>query len=155
MNNYFKISLKKTNFSDIEFLWYLRNQPDVYKYSKENRPVPWKEHINWISPIILEMSNKNLFVIKNLKTPIGQIRFDWLNSEEAEISISILKEFQKKGFAAKSLDLAIKKIEKQKKAKKITAEIHKNNISSIKLFEKLNFKFKEKKGIWLKYILEL
>ncbi len=155
MNNRFKVSLKKANFSDIEFLWYLRNQPGTYKYSRQNRKVGWKEHIEWIMQIILGTSNKELFVIKNLKTPIGQIRFDWLNSEEVEISISILKEFQGKGFAAKSLDLAIKEIEKQKKAKKITAEIHKDNTSSIKLFERLNFKFKEKKGVWLKYILEL
>ncbi len=155
MKNHFKIFLRKANFSDIEFLWYLRNQPNVYKYSRNSRPISWKEHINWILPIILRINDKNLFVIKNLKTPIGQIRFDWLKSEEAEISISILKEFQAKGFAKKALSSAIKEIKNQKKAKKIIAEINKNNVSSIKLFEKLNFKFKEKKGKWLKYILEL
>lgn len=146
-----KILLKKADFSDIEFLWYLRNQPAVWKYSRNSRPVSWREHINWILPIILGTSHKELFVVKNFKTPIGQIRFDYQNNKEAEVSISISKEFQKKGFAVRSLDLAIKKIKKRKRVKKLIAEIHKDNISSLKLFEKLNFKFKEKKGIWLKY----
>jgi len=151
MKNHLKMSFKKANFSDIEFLWYLRNQPDIYKYAKNSRPISWKEHINWILPIVLGTSNKNLFIIKNLKTHIGQVRFDWLKNEQAEVSVSILKEFQGKGFATKALFLAIKEIRKQKKAK-IIAEIHKNNVASIKLFEKLNFKFKTKKEVWLKYI---
>lgn len=152
MKNHFKISLKKADFSDIEFLWYLRNQPIIYKYARNNRAVSWKEHINWILPVILGTSNKNLLVIRNLKTPIGQIRFDRTGDKEAEISISISKEFQGKGFATKSLKLAIKK---QKNIQKLIAEVNKNNKASIRLFEKLGFKLKEKKGIWLKYIYVL
>jgi len=147
-----KISLKKANFFDIEFLWYLRNQPDVYKYFRENRPVSWEKHIQWILPIMLGVSNKEIFVIQSQKAPIGQIRFDYKDRKEGETSISILKEFQGRGFATKFLSLAIKK---QKKVKLLTAEIHKSNLPSLKLFEKLGFKFKTKKGKWLKYILNL
>lgn len=146
-----KILLRKANSSDIEFLWDLRNRPDVYKYFKKVRPVSWEKHVSWIMPIILEISNKELFIISNLKNSIGQIRFDHMNHGEAEISISILKEFQGRAFAIRALSLALKK---QKKAKKIIAEINKDNVASIKLFEKLGFKFKTKKGTWLKYILE-
>ncbi len=153
MKNISKISLRKVNFSDIEFLWYLRNQPTVYKYSRNNRPVSWKEHIDWIFPILLGTSNKNLFIIENFKTPIGQIRFDYQRNKEAEISISILEEFRGRGFAKKALSLTIREIKKQKKAKKLIAEINKDNNPSIRLFEKLNFKLKEKKGKWLKYTL--
>jgi len=147
-----KIILRKAGFSDIEFLWYLRNQPDVYKYSRENRPVSWEKHIQWILPIILGVSNKEIFVIQSQKVPIGQIRFDYKNHKEAEISISILKEFQGRGFATKVLGLAIKK---QKKVKLLTAEIHKSNLPSMKLFEKLGFKFLSKRGNWLKYNLKI
>jgi len=56
-----KISLRKANFSDIEFLWYLRNQPDIYRYSRANRTISWREHIDWIIPIILGKSNKGTF----------------------------------------------------------------------------------------------
>lgn len=155
MKNYSEISLTKINFSDIEFLWYLRNQSETYKYSRENQTISWKEHINWILPIILGTSNKSIFVIKNLKIPIGQIRFNWINNKEAEISISILKEFQGRGFATKTLKLAIKEAKRQKKIKRLIAEIKKKNSSSIKLFEKLNFRLKTQKRDCLKYILNI
>lgn len=154
MKNLSKISLRKANLSDIEFLWYLRNQSYVYKYSRVNRAVSWKEHVNWVFPILLKQNNKEIFIIYISEVPIGQVRFDYKNSQEAKISISILKKFQKRGFAAKSLNLAIKQIEKTKNLKLLKAEIHYNNTSSRKLFEKLNFKLKKndhniKK--WLKY----
>lgn len=147
-----KIFLRKVNFSDIEFLWYLRNQPDVYKYFKNSRKVSWEKHIKWILPIILNISNREIFIIQNSKVPIGQVRF---NYETLDISISILKEFRGKGIATKVLSLAIKEIKKQKKVKYILAEIYERNLLSIKLFEKSDFKFKTKKGNWLRYILRL
>lgn len=155
MKNRFRISLKKAGLSDIKTLWHLRNQPETYKYSRQNQTVDWKEHVEWISPIISGKSNKELFMIKNLETPIGQIRFDWMKNKKAEISISILKGFQGKGFAVKSLSLAVEQAKKENKTKSLIAVIHEENLASRKLFEKLNFKFKEKKEIWLKYVLDL
>ena len=145
-----KISLRKASFSDIEFLWYLRNQPDVYKYFRQARKTSWPEHIKWILPIILGKDNKNIYVIRESEVPIGQVRFDYLKSKKAEISISLLKEYRGKGLAAKALSLAI---EKEKGTKLFIAYVHKNNTGSIKFFEDLNFKFKDKKGKWLKYVL--
>jgi len=72
-----KISLRKATFSDIEFLWYLRNQPDVYQYSRGAQPIEWKEHINWIIPILLSQEEKDLFIIQCGLLPVGQIRFDY------------------------------------------------------------------------------
>ena len=147
-----KISLRKANFSDIEFLWYLRNQPDVYKYFRKSQSVFWKEHIEWIIPIILGISSRDVFIIQKSGIPIGQVRLDY---KTFDVSVSILKEFREKGVALKTLSLMIKEIRKQKKAKKLIAEIHKNNIPSQKLFEKLGFKFKTKEGSWLKYTIKL
>jgi len=151
MRNNAKVCLEKISFSDIEFLWYLRNQPGVYKYSRRKRIVSWKEHVSWILPIILGESNKELFIIKNSQVPIGQIRFDYRNKNDAEISISIYNKFQAKGLAKEALSLAIKKIKNRKRIEKLTAEINKKNLSSIKLFEKLEFELKNKKDKWLIY----
>ena len=77
-----------------------------------------------------------------------------MNNKEVEISISILKEFQGKGLASKSLDLAIRQVKKEKKISSLIATVHKENLASRKLFEKLNFQLKEKNQ-WLKYTLKL
>jgi len=155
MKSSLHISLKKADFSDIEFFWYLRNRLYVYKYSRQKKLVKWEEHIDWIMPVILGLSKRDLFVIKKATVSVGQIRFDYKNNIEAEISISILKEFQGQGIASMSLDKAIKKIKKERKIKKITAEINKNNASSIKLFSKLGFEFENERKDWLKYSIKL
>lgn len=152
MRSLAKISLRKATFPDVEFLWYLRNQPDVYKYLKNNQSVNWKEHIDWIIPIISGTSVRIIYIIQKSGIPIGQIRIDYQTSD---IGISILKEFRTSGIATKSLDLAIKKARRQKKVDFFIAKIHKKNLPSIKLFKKLGFKLKTKRGNWLKYILEL
>ena len=103
-------------------------------------------------PIILGIVEKDVFVIEKSGKLLGQIRIDY---KTKDISISILEEFRGKGFAGEVLSLAIRKVRQSKKTKYLLAEIHKNNLSSIKLFEKLNFKFKTKNGNWLKYFLEL
>ncbi len=152
MKNTSKISLKKVSFSDIEFLWYLRNQPDVYRYARQNRTVKWEEHIKWIIPILLGIVPKSLFIIQKKSLPIGQIRFDCQKNGSAEISIAVLKEFRGGGVGTKSFKKAIKLFEKEREVKDIIAKVHKNNIPSQKFFEKLSFKLKEKRGRWLKYI---
>lgn len=148
-----KIFLKKVGFSDIEFLWYLRNQSEIYKYSKKDRPVDWKEHIDYIMPIILGQIPKDLFVIYEGVLPVGQIRFSYQKNKEAKISISVLKEFRGKGIGGRALKMAINLVKRAKKVKTFIANIHKKNTASQKFFEKLNFKLKEKKGNWLTYIL--
>ena len=70
------IKLRKADFKDIEFLWYLRNQAEVFKYFKNNKPVKWQEHLNWIMPIMLGFSNKELYVIEYDNQLAGQIRID-------------------------------------------------------------------------------
>lgn len=148
------ISLRKANLSDIEFLWYLRNQPDVYKYFRQARKVSWQEHIKWILPIILEEEPRDIYLIRQGLLPVGQIRFDH-EEEKSLISIAILKQFRGKGIAVESFKKAVKMLPRGKKTKVLMAEIHRDNISSKKLFESLNFKPKTKKGKWLKYALIL
>jgi len=149
------ISLRKAKLSDAEFLFDLRNQADVYKYSRTNRPVKRKEHISWLSSVLSEKEKKDLFIIQQKSVPIGQVRFDRKQDGEAEISIAVLKEFRGKGVGIKSFKEAVKLLKKEKKIKTIAAEVRKNNIVSQKFFERLNFKLKRKKGKWLKYILKI
>ncbi len=150
-----KISLRKANFSDIEFLWYLRNQPDVYKYFRNGRVVSWKEHINWVLPIILGKQARDIYIIQQNSLPVGQIRFDYEKDKKAIVSISVLEEFRQKGISTKAFRKAISLLKKTKRRKALIAEVYKNNIASLKFFEGLNFKIKEKRKNLFKYILKI
>jgi len=155
MKNNLRVTIRKAGTSDKKFLWQLRNKPYVFKYSRVSKPVKWQEHINWITPILEGESNKELFIISADGAPAGQLRFDYGDNKEAEISISLLKEFWGKGIAKRAIRSGVRRLEKQGKVKTILAEIGKDNVGSIELFEKLNFVFNNSKGLWLDYSLIL
>ncbi len=152
MNEKVKVVLKKSIIKDAKFLFVLRNKPYVYKNSGTPRPVEWQEHIDWLGKVLSGEANKELFIVKFEEKSIGQVRFDYNNSQVI-VSVSLLKEFQGRGIAFLALQKAIKRISKERKVKAFLAEIHQENIASQKLFKKLGFQFQNQKGVWKNYIL--
>ena len=148
------ISLKKASAGDIKFLWQLRNQADIYRYSRNPNTVAWPEHIKWAVPVISGLANKSLYVIRFKGARAGQIRFDFdeLDTQTVEISISIYKKFHGQGIGTKALKRGISILKRKAKIKQLIAEAHKDNAASIRLFEKLDFKLKSKKNVWRLYI---
>ncbi|MDD5738620.1 MAG: GNAT family N-acetyltransferase [Candidatus Pacebacteria bacterium] len=146
-----KIILKKADFTDIEFLFYLRNIPQYYKYYTHPRPVEWEEHINWIMPILLEVDKRDLYIIMADDIKAGQIRIDY-TADMAEISVALVEHFRGKNIASMALEKAIEKAKKENKVKTFRAHVHQNNIASQKLFEKLGYQIEMQDGAWIKYV---
>ena len=132
------LSLRKANIKDAEFLFELRNNPDIFKYYRNPVKVVWNEHISWLKSVVLGETNKDLYIIELDGKRAGQIRFD-TEGDKKELSISLQKDFQGQGLGSKSLKKAIE----MEKSVILIAEIHKENIASIKLFEKFNFKLQK------------
>ena len=145
------IKLKKADFEDIEFLWYLRNIPEYYRYYKQPKPVEWEEHINWVMPILLGVDKRDLFVVMVEDIKAGQVRVDY-EVDSAEISISLVESFRGKGVGFTALEKAIEKAKKEKDVKTFRAYVHQDNIASQKLFEKLGYQNEMQDGIWIKYV---
>ncbi len=145
------IKLKKADFEDIEFLFYLRNIPEYYRYYKKPQAVEWEEHINWIMPILLGVDRRDLYIVVVDDTKAGQIRIDY-TADMAEISISLVEHFMGKNIAHLALEKAIEKAKKENGVKTFRAHVHQNNIASQKLFEKLDYRFEMQDGVWIKYI---
>ncbi len=164
------VSVKKATSTNITFLWYLRNQPDVYQYFKTPKPVAWEEHVNWIVPILLSLSEKTIYLISYNDLPAGQLRFNFeplaknklvyyenhsAKIGSAEISISLLKEFRGKGIAKIALKKGIEMMKRGKKMKTLTAEIHQDNATSLTLFEEMGFTQIDARGPYIHYQLSL
>ncbi len=148
-----KIILKKADFTDMDFLFDLRNKDYVYKNSGTPKPVQWQEHMNWLEKVFSGEANKELFVIELNGERVGQVRFD-IDSEnkQAVVNISLLKEFHGKGIAKEAIEQGVDKMTQEKEIKKFIAEIHQDNIASQKLFEKLGFVFQGQDDIWKTYV---
>jgi RimJ/RimL family protein N-acetyltransferase len=146
-----KIEIKKITKKNIDFLFSLRNCPETYKYFKNGKPVEKEEHMSWILPI-LDGQRKDIFlyVVYEDEKEVGQIRFDLEDEKTAEVSISILKEYFGKNIAGKGLEKGIEKI-KEKGIEKIIAEVNKNNLQSIRFFEKHGFKQFQKRENYLDF----
>lgn len=134
------LSIKEAGKKDVDFLFNLRNKKYVYKYSRNARPIKYKEHINWANPIINnERKNILLYVVLYCKRKAGQIRFDLLRKSKAEVNISFLRKYHGKGIAVPAMKKSIETI-KDKGLEKIIAIILPENLGSIKFFEKCGFK---------------
>lgn len=147
----FKPKLKKADFTDIEFLFYLRNIPEYYQYYTHPKPVQWEEHINWIMPILLEVDKRDLYIIMVDNIKAGQVRVDY-TADMAEVSVALIENFRGKNIAFLALEKLIKKAKKEKGVNTFRAHVHQNNIASQKLFEKLGYQFEIQDGVWIKYI---
>lgn len=139
-----EVIITNADLSDIDFLFYLRNQPDIYEYFRNPNKIKYEDHIKWIKPIInQERQGVYLYVIWYNKTRVGQIRFDLLKEDNSsvEISISILKEYRGRRIAHAALKRSIESL-KREGIKKIIAEVKKQNLSSISFFKAAGFEEK-------------
>ncbi len=155
MENAQNIILRKARQEDIDFLRNLRNEPDVYRYSRQAREASREEHAAWFSKINEAGGETELFIIQDGQIPVGQVRVDLCGAGEAEISISVSQEFRGNGFAARAVELLIARVVAAGDANRLVATVHEDNAASARLFEKLGFKFEIKEGEWRKYGLNL
>lgn len=116
------------------FIFNLRNKSYVRENSLNKNKIQFSEHEKWI---------KNFFKKKNIlylmyegKFLIGYIRLEKLRNY-SNVSWTVLKKYQKNGYAKKGLKIATKS-----KKMKYKALIKKNNLASISIAEKTGFKLK-------------
>ena len=113
-------------------LW--RNNEITRKYSK-NKDFITYDKMQWILEIVYFMSELKPYIAKINNEPIGFIGFI-KNDKDIFISININPNFRGNGYGSAMLKRVLEKIDK---GVTIKAEIIKDNIASIKLFEKCGF----------------
>lgn len=140
-----KFSLRPAQVMDCDLLWHWANDPSVRSASFSQEPIPFTEHQNWFSKKLQDPCCRIYIAINEKDIPIGQIRFDLLNEEEAEIGIIIDPDFRAKGLGSLLIIEGTKTFFQETSTKKVYASIKVDNISSIKSFQKAGFR-QESKG---------
>ncbi len=130
-------TFRSVNQDDIDWLFKLRNDPDVRKGSIVEKCVSWEEHQKWFVSKLAD-SKVVFWAVEYGGTPAGQVRFD-LDGEGAVTSISLLPSLRGRGVSAKILQQACSCIFKQKPASFIRAIIRRENVVSLKAFLKAGF----------------
>ncbi|HMC74086.1 MAG TPA: GNAT family N-acetyltransferase [Terriglobales bacterium] len=102
MNSVETISLRPATAADAKLIFEWRNDPVIVRLGSSQREVTWTEHEEWFSQSITS-GKRRIFIVQNDGVPIGQVRFDLLESSECVISAYLLTEFTGRGWGVEAM----------------------------------------------------
>lgn len=118
------------------FNW--RNHPDVRKNSFNTNPILWEEHEKWFKKK-LTSSNTAIYMVCCDDKKIGAMRFED-KGEAVKVNVMLNPDFLGRGFGTELIKAGTEKFIKERQPDKpIHAEIKKDNIASLKAFQKAGF----------------
>ncbi len=133
------IKLKNLKEYHKSILFKLSNDPDTRNNSFKNKEISIEEHNNWFKKVLIDKKSIIYIAYCNNDIPIGQIRFD-IKGENLYLNFSIEKTSRGKGFGYEIIKKSLKKLKKEKYIFNfVIADVYLKNLSSIKIFKKLNF----------------
>lgn len=133
--------------SDAELLYAWRNDPETRRQSRTADVVPWDEHIRWLEGVIAS-PNRLLLVGEDERGPVGTVRFE-VDEGRAEISVTVGPERRGKGHAVPLIRLACSWIRVP-----IDAFIRRDNVASIRAFERAGFRLAGQEREMICYTLD-
>lgn len=144
------IQMRKVSLSDMGQILSWRNSEAGIRYSKSNSSVPKSQHKNWFESRVLRNAHEPYLIFSIERQDIGSVRFDFepSNSKVFLTSIILNPDFIGRGYGSKILSLAIKHIVHNYPEMELTAEIHDQNIASIKTFLNNSFTLVNKVGLF-------
>jgi deoxyribonuclease IV len=139
MNNRFKIREATQKDSSDLFKW--RNDKESRKASFNEEIISWENHRRWFKKAQKDES-KIIYIASLDGDKIGTIRFEFKNNF-FEISVIVNPKFRNKSYGASIISQAISKFIQTHKGSKILAQVKKDNLASIKVFQRAGFIKKE------------
>lgn len=140
-----RLTLRKLSQKDSEEILQLRSDAAINKFLNRKPAKTLEDALHFISNII-ENESEDLFYWAITKTGEDQLLgticlFDFVTEvKKCEIGYELLTEYQGQGIMTEAAGMVLKYAIKTHGIKAIDAQTHKDNQSSTKLLEKLNFK---------------
>ena len=133
------VEFSSARLSDSEFVFHLRNAPEVRHFARNTEIIPREAHEVWFRQRILDSENHPFWVVRYRNVPIGYVRFDRDSRERFFISIAISESFRGRGLGTIVLSESISKIQGFFPSEKIAAVVHSENLVSIRIFRSAGF----------------
>ncbi len=133
-----RIQLRAAVEADAEMIYKWRNDPFIISKGTVERVIPWEEHQAWFQETV-QGTDRQLYIVLGDEVPIGQVRFDRVEPNRAEISIYLLREHTGRGLGIVALQKACHEIIALWNVNWVTAFVRSDNIPSISAFPKAGF----------------
>lgn len=134
------LRLRRLREGDCKLLWEWANDPEVRAAAFSSNPVPWKEHVQWF---VRKLHDTNCYLsiaLDDQDTPVGQVRFDVIKEDEAEIDVSIDRNKRGLRYGGMLISTAVEELFRATPVRAVHAFIKPENKGSIRAFENARFK---------------
>ena len=139
------MKIRKTELSDSLDIFQWRNNHSTRNASINNKRIHFDEHSEWFSELLENKRNFSFIGFSNFDN-IGVCHLTpSKNSGGMRVSILLNPKFKNKGFGQYLLSLSLLELRKKYEFEFI-AEIKKNNIPSVAIFQKIGFKLFSQAG---------
>ena len=132
------LGVRPVEATDVELLWHWANDPDVRRFSFSPEKIPLQSHAEWFRRIIASASSR-IYVIERGGVPIGQVRYDRVSPDEAEIDISIAAEHRGQGYGPLALELTGNRARGELEVQRVVGIVVESNVGSCAAFQKAGF----------------
>jgi UDP-2,4-diacetamido-2,4,6-trideoxy-beta-L-altropyranose hydrolase len=139
-----RICARRATEGDLQTCYQWVNDPEVRNQSYSSQPISLEEHTEWYLKKIVA-PNCFYYILWQQGRPLAQIRFE-ITGEEATISYLTAPELRGQGMGSWILATGIRQLLTETAPKKITGQVKKTNLASLRSFEKLAFKKTESKA---------
>lgn len=133
------LTLRQVREDDCRLLWEWANDPQVRAAAFSSDPIPWEDHVEWFADKLNDPNCLIFVALNDQGTPIGQIRFDITDEQEAEIDVSIAGDRRGSGYGTLLLNQGVEEIFRTTPIRIVHAFIKPDNVGSIRAFEKAKF----------------
>ena len=141
-----EVSLRKAKITDSDFIYSLQTKKNR-KYFRDSRMPSIGGHHVWFKEVLKSKSTQ-MYILIFSDQKVGLLRLDELNDGCVELSIIVSSDFVRRGIASQAIKLS----ENKMKGRFLKAVIHKKNVSSKKVFERLGFVVFQYDGDFVEYL---
>ena len=99
------IVIRMATLDDSEKLFHWRNHQSIREVSRNTEVIAWHDHQKWFASVLAD-SKSMLLIGQEAGLPIGVVRFDVQNEDEAEVSIYLVPEKASSGLGRSLLHSA-------------------------------------------------
>ncbi len=137
-----RLSLRSAGEHDVERLWLWANDPSVRRNSYHPEPIPFADHRKWFKKKL--GSPDSLILILMLDgIAAGQVRYDRVEPQTAEIDFSIDRRFRGLGLGSKMVEMSLSDAFNRLQVSELRANVFAANPASQAAFLKAGFKLVE------------
>ena len=133
-----RLTLRRATEQDARLLWEWANDPVVREASFTSNPIPWGEHVHWLSRKLGDSDCFHFIALEEGDVPIGQVRFDVADGK-ADIDVSVAEEKRGMGFGSAIIRMGVEELTRTAAVGTVHAFVKAGNRASIRAFKEAGF----------------